>query len=162
MPTPRSHTFVLLAAVALAWVSGCREPKPTFDPDLDRVLKPFPQAGPGEVRHVFEVPVEADESLLQVELIGGQIREIDCNQHWLAGEFETVGLDGWGYDFYRFVSDGAMTSTKMGCGNQPLEAKLVTATPLTLPYNSRMPIVVYAPEGYAIHYRIYRGGPLRP
>ena len=33
--------------------------------------------------------------------------------------------------------------------------KFVTAPSLLVPYNSRLPIVVYVPEGYEVRYRIW-------
>lgn len=36
--------------------------------------------------------------------------------------------------------------------------KFVSGTPLLIRYNSRLPIVVYAPEGYEIKYRIWTAG----
>jgi ecotin len=36
--------------------------------------------------------------------------------------------------------------------------QFVSGTPLLIRYNSRLPIVVYAPEGYEIKYRTWTAG----
>jgi ecotin len=38
----------------------------------------------------------------------------------------------------------------------PQVKTFVTASPLYVPYNSRLPIVVYAPAGYEVRYRIWQ------
>ena len=38
----------------------------------------------------------------------------------------------------------------------PKVKAFVTAAPLQIRYNSRLPIVVYVPEGYEIRYRIWQ------
>jgi ecotin len=37
----------------------------------------------------------------------------------------------------------------------PKVTQFVTTAPLLIPYNSRLPIVVYIPEGYEVRYRIW-------
>jgi ecotin len=52
-----------------------------------------------------------------------------------------------------------MMSTMMAApeGSEKVE-RFVPGSPLLIRYNSRLPIVVYAPEGYEIRYRIWAAG----
>jgi ecotin len=65
-------------------------------------------------------------------------------------------LEGWGYTYYEFSGTGQVASTLMAPppGAEPVAA-FVQGTPLTVRYNSRLPIVIYAPDGYEIRYRIW-------
>ena len=40
----------------------------------------------------------------------------------------------------------------------PTVDKFVSAQPQLVRYNSRLPLVVYAPEGYEVRYRIWKAG----
>lgn len=118
-------------------------------------LEPFPAAKDGMVRYVIEVPKKSDESKFQVEIIPGKMMMVDCNHHTLIGNLEEKDLQGWGYTYYEFTSDGQTISTMMAC-NQPNENKFITAKSMIVRYNSKLPIVVYAPAGYDIKYRIWK------
>ena len=37
----------------------------------------------------------------------------------------------------------------------PQVKKFVTAAPIKIRYNSRLPVVIYVPEGYEVRYRIW-------
>ena len=50
------------------------------------IIKPYPQAGEGQQRHVIEVPPQANEADYRVELIAGKTLDVDCNQQHLAGQ----------------------------------------------------------------------------
>jgi len=155
---------VVVIGLALLGPSACtRDREPAIDPDSLRELEPFPPAEAGRVRHVFFLPAygEEAEQVMRVELVGGKLLEVDCNLHFLGGVFVPTNLEGWGYTYYMYESEGRTSSTRMGCGGAPLETKLVLGESLMIDYNSRLPIVVYAPEGYVIRYRIFRGGELR-
>ena len=162
---PHRRDSLSALVVALTLASGChRGPEVTFDPDAKRNVDPFPQAEAGHTRHVFFLPVEGEnvEPNMRVELVGAKEIEVDCNLHILGGEFERISLEGWGYGYYVFHSEGRYLSTRVGCGGQPWTLQLVTAPSEMIDYNSRLPIIVYAPEEYVIRYRIYRGGELLP
>ncbi|MDR1717875.1 MAG: serine protease inhibitor ecotin [Dysgonomonas sp.] len=123
--------------------------------DIEKVLAPFPNAGEGMVRHVIEMKKKSDESLYKVEIIPGKVMSVDCNHHSLMGKLEEKDLQGWGYTYYEFTSDGQTRSTMMAC-NKPNENKFVSGQTLIVRYNSKLPIVVYAPKGYEVKYRIWK------
>lgn len=139
-----------LVGVAIA---GCA----TAAPDD---LKPFPEAVEGEARHVIRLPALDDEMAAKVELLVGKDLEVDCNQHWFGGSLTTEVADGWGYSYYRVDRIGGPASTLKACPEGSKEVRFVHVRldqPL-LRYNSRLPIVVYAPEGFEVRYRIWQAG----
>ncbi|MFV0420118.1 MAG: serine protease inhibitor ecotin [Dysgonomonas sp.] len=123
--------------------------------EMEKVLEPFPKAEAGVVRHVIELKKKSDESKFMVEIIPGKVMSVDCNIHRLMGKIEEKNLDGWGYSYYEFRSDGRTSSTLMGC-NKPNENKFVSGETKIVRYNSKLPIVVYTPEGYDVKYRIWK------
>lgn len=124
---------------------------------LDEMLKPFPQASEGMVRHVIDLPKKSDESMYKVEIVPGKTMSVDCNNHRLSGTLTEKDLEGWGYNYYEFSSDGKTISTMKAC-NQPNKIKFVSGQTLTVRYNSKLPIVIYAPKGFDIKYRIWKAG----
>lgn len=121
-------------------------------------LKPFPPAEPGVVRHVVRLPAADDESRLKVELIVGKDMQIDCNQHWFGGTFEREVVAGWGYSMYRLSDVAGPASTMMAC--PPGEERRTAFVTVRLDdpfvrYNSKLPIVVYVPDGFSVRYRVW-------
>ena len=123
-------------------------------------LKAFPEAEEGKERFVIVLPhVErvADNNL-KVELIPGKTMQTDgVNQMRHGSILEAKPLQGWGYTFYEVVGKDVAMSTMMAVpeGAEKKE-QFVPGEPLLIRYNSRLPIVVYAPKGYEIRYRIWR------
>lgn len=113
-------------------------------------------------RFVIYVDQKADESLFSVELIAGKTMEVDCNRHRLMGEFVQETVDGWGYNYYVFETEGHVASTMMACPDGKKTEKLITtAEGLDVRYNSRLPIVVYLPKGYELKYKIWSAGEIQ-
>lgn len=125
--------------------------------ERESVLAPFPAAPQGMVRHVIYVDSKSDEGIYKIEIIPGKVMNVDNNLHRLMGEIEEKTVEGWGYTYYVFTSNGQTASTLMA-STGPKTDKFVSSQPLMLRYNSKMPVVVYAPEGFDIHYRIWKAG----
>jgi len=123
--------------------------------DAEKVLEPFPKAAEGMVRHVIQLKKKSDESKFMVEIIPGKVMSVDCNIHRLMGKLEEKDLQGWGYTYYDFTSNGQTTSTMMAC-NKPNENKFVSGETKIVRYNSKLPIVIYAPQGFEVKYRIWK------
>ena len=111
----------------------------------------------GYVKHVLYLPeLDAkDEINRKVEIIPGIIRNVDCNDHILNGNFESAQVEGFGYDYWIFQSNGTFGSTKMACQDNKLSEKFISGDKKILTYNSRLPIVVYTPAGYEMKYKIW-------
>jgi ecotin len=120
-------------------------------------LAAWPPAGAGETRFVIRLPALEDESSHRVELEIGKEMEIDCNRHWFGGTFERQVVSGWGYPMYRLGDVAGPASTMMAC---PGESKRTAFVHLRLEdpflgYNSKLPIVVYVPDGFVVRYRTW-------
>jgi len=125
-------------------------------------LKAFPPAGEGMVRHVLQLPKQADESAYKVELIAGKTVQVDgVNRYFFAGRIEKETVKGWGFTLYRLGALGPMAGTLMAVAPEaPKAARFVAlgGEPTLIRYNSRVPVVVYAPEGVELRYRIWAAG----
>lgn len=91
----------------------------------------------------------------------GKYLETDgVNRVRLSGSVEEKTLQGWGYHYYVATSDGAAASTRMApLGDSPPSLQFVGMQPLLVRYNSRLPCVVYVPEGFAVRYRLWKAEP---
>lgn len=125
-------------------------------------LKAFPAAGKGMARYVLHLPAQNDESAFRVELIVGRTVQVDeRNRHFFAGRIQAESIKGWGYTRYWVDKLVAMAGTRMAFDpNAPRVDRFVTlgGEPYLIRYNSRMPIVVYVPEGVEVRYRIWSAG----
>lgn len=125
-------------------------------------LAAFPPAEPGMVRHVIELPPADDESALKVELqLGKTIRTDAANRYFFAGRLESESLPGWGYERHILRQLGPLAGTLMAPDPAaPSVDRFVTLAGEVklLRYNSRLPLVVYVPEGVEVRYRLWRAG----
>ena len=147
--------LLAMALVSFAGVASAQSKK--VMEEREKLLSPYPQAEAGMVRHVIFLDKKADESLFKVEIVPGKVMNVDCNLHTLMGQLEEKDVQGWGYTYYNFTSNGQTRSTMMAC-NEPNKDRFVSAQTQLVRYNSKLPIVVYAPEGYGIKYRIWKAG----
>ena len=119
--------------------------------DEDKNMKAFPPAEQGMTRHVLKLPAHADESALKVELIVGKTVQLDkANTYFFAGKIEEQNIEGWGFPKYVVGKLGPMAGTRMGVDPAaPKVDRFVTlgGGPYLIRYNSRLPVVVYVPEG---------------
>jgi ecotin len=126
-------------------------------------LKAFPAAGEGMVRFVIALPHKerGEEDDFKVELIAGREMMTDgVNRVRLGSTIEPRDLQGWGYTYYEVTGSGETISTLMAPPEgAPQVRSFVSGTPLLIRYNSRLPVVVYAPQGYQIRYRIWTAPP---
>jgi ecotin len=129
--------------------------------DLYRELKAFPPAGEGMTRFVITLPPQADEDLLKVQLLVGKTVKLDPqNRYFFGGRLEMETIQGWGYDRYVLKSLGPMAGTLMAVDpNVPKIDRFITlgGEPKLLRYNSRLPLVIYVPDGVEVRYRLWRG-----
>ncbi len=123
----------------------------------------FPPADPGMQRYMLQLPQQTDESAFKVELIVGKTVAVDPgNRYFFAGRIQEETLSGWGFPLYKISTLGPMAGTRMAIDpNTPTVNRLVTlgGDPYLIRYNSRLPIVVYAPEEAEVRYRIWSAAP---
>jgi len=121
-------------------------------------MEPYPAARDGFDRMVFRVPPAEDESARKVEIIVGKTLPVDCNRTSFGGELERRVAEGWGYPYFVIEKIGGPMSTRMAC---PPEAEKsdefvsVGGDGFLQRYNSKLPVVVYVPEGFEVRYRIW-------
>ena len=123
-------------------------------------LKAFPLAKAGMQSFVIELPLKerGEEDAFKVELLPGKMMTTDCvNLVHLGTRIEAKPLKGWGYTYYEVTGKDISMSTMMGvpAGTQSIKV-FVAGQSLMIRYNSRLPIVIYAPQGHQIKYRIWR------
>ncbi|MFP6886610.1 MAG: ecotin family protein [Opitutales bacterium] len=122
-------------------------------------LKPFPKAKKGMERFVIALPEKkrGEDAGFKVELIPGKTMMTDGVNHYFMGTtLEPKNLQGWGYTYYEIKGGHGVASTLIGIPeDQPQVEKFVQGKPLLIRYNSRLPIVIFAPKGFEIKYRIW-------
>lgn len=120
-------------------------------------LKLFPPAKAGMERFVIVLPHKerGEEDAFRVELMPGKMMKTDgTNLYSLGNILAEKNLEGFGYSFYE-ISEGPVRMTAMRPGPNPVN-KFVSGQSHHTNYNSRLPIVIYAPAGYEIRYRIWK------
>ena len=147
---------LLSLAVLIALVSTSRAD------EAERYLKAFPPAGEGQTRFVIMLPHKerGEDSNFQVEIfVGKEMLTDGVNQVRLGGKIESKPLEGWGFTYYQFDKFGPAASTLIGVPpGTPMVMKFVAVPSITIAYNSRIPLVVYVPEGGEVRYRIWKAG----
>lgn len=138
--------FVLAALLPLSACAAAPE-----------AMKPYPAAEKGFSRQVIQLQPKTDESAYKVEIIAGKTLPVDCNNHWFGGSLQEKTVEGWGYSYYRLDSVSGPMSTLMAC---PETSKKTAFVPVRgeaflLRYNSKLPIVVYVPEGFSVRYKLW-------
>lgn len=121
-------------------------------------IKMFPQPAAGEQRVAIALPALENEGDARVELMIGKTLQTDCNQHWFGGELTAADVKGWGYTYYRLTDVKGPASTLMACPGQVPQQRFVQVRGdgQLLRYNSRLPLVVYVPDGFDVRYRVWR------
>lgn len=121
-------------------------------------MSPYPAPKPGYRRMVFFLPVLSDEENHKVEIIVGKMLHVDCNKHWFIGHLSEELARGWGYTYFSLNLVTGPTSTLLAC--PPKQQDRLTFVPVVsdeglLPYNSKLPMVVYVPSEFEVHYQIW-------
>ena len=148
----KALTMTLVTAFSFATVACATGPTPELSSVAD-----FPAASEGQARHVIWLAEQPHEELLKVEIVPGKLMMTDCNTRGLMGDFTKKDLSGWGYSYYQLDNVAGPIATMMACpDNTKKEAFVpVQGDNFILGYNSKLPVVVYAPKGVEVRYRIW-------
>lgn len=124
-------------------------------------LDAFPAPEANYERHVIRLPVGDYENNLKIELLAGKVEEVDCNLTHYSGQITEETLEGWGYNYYVLSDLTGPVSTRMACPDdeKSLQFVPVLSSGSLLQYNSRLPVVVYLPEGLELRWRTWVATP---
>ena len=126
-------------------------------------MKAFPPPDQGQIRYVILLAEQDNELNYQVELIVGQTVKIDeTNQYFFGGQIKKENIVGWGFTRYVVSELGPMAGTLMAVDpNAPKVDRFIRlgGEPYLIRYNSRLPVVVYVPEGVEVRFRIWQANP---
>jgi ecotin len=121
-------------------------------------IKPYPPAEEGYKRMVINLPLLVDEDAHKLELIIGKTIKVDCNHHWFGGQLTEEVAKGWGYTYFILKSVQGLASTLMACPPEMKDQETfvqVRGDGNLLRYNSKLPMVVYVPIDFEVHYKIW-------
>lgn len=133
-----------------------QNPNQSVNSEAAKQLEFFPQTKEEYDRYVIYLPKLDNEETVRLELIPGITKEVDCNKHWLMGDFDTETVDGMGYDYMVFESTGDIASTRMACPDNELTEKFIAAQGHFGRYNSNLPVVVFVPKGVELKYKTWK------
>jgi ecotin len=126
-------------------------------------LAAYPPPEPGTVRYVVRLPRQDDESRLKVELVAGRTVRIDArNRYFFAGKIAPETIPGWGFTRHVVSPLGPMAGTLMAIDpGEPKVDRFVSlgGEPYLVGYFSGTPLVVYAPAGVEVRWRIWTASP---
>ncbi len=128
-------------------------------------MKAFPPAEKGMMRYVLQLPEQKVESASKVELIVGKSVMVDKNRYFFGGKITKQTIKGWGFTRYIVNELGPMAGSLMAANpNTPKTKRFITlgGEPYLIRYNSRLPVVIYVPEGVEVRYRIWSAGETKP
>jgi ecotin len=154
-----------MKSIVMSMLAACMAvfPAAAEKTEAERNLKAFPDADEGMARHVLMLPAEDREDSLRVELIIGKTVSTDgVNSHFFGGNLQEVVIEGWGFTRHVLAQLGPMAGTLIAVDpGVPRVDRFITlgGEPRLLRYNSRLPLVVYVPDGVEVRYRIWHAGP---
>jgi len=122
-------------------------------------MKAFPPPQKGMTRYVVNLPEQEDEHAFKVELIAGKTVYLDKgNRYFFGGRIIAENIKGWGFTRYTLKQLGPMVGTRMAVDpSAPKVDRFIAlgGEPYLVRYNSRLPLVVYVPEGVQVRYRVW-------
>jgi ecotin len=150
-------TYSLVIAVMGVWLGLSQTTIAQTQSESEKNLAAFPAAKDGMHRAVIHLPALPVEDDARLEIIAGRTATIDCNISWFGGSLIAATIDGWGFDYYTLHADGPMVQTRKACpeGSRHEAFVPVRGEGFMLRYNSRLPVVIYAKDGFEIRYRVW-------
>lgn len=120
-------------------------------------VAPYPEATADQKRYAIFLEPKEKEELFKVELVFGKTIEVDsCNRYMIGGSVDQKTLEGFGYDYFVVEQVGMPASTMMACQDNKKHQAFVPLTTQTFTrYNSKLPLVVYAPKDVEVRYRLW-------
>jgi ecotin len=117
-------------------------------------MSEFPAAEPGLQRYAITLRPQRNEANWMVEFYAGKMMEVDCNRHSFGDNIAEKQVPA-GYAYWTVNPDAPVTATRRGCINTPRRTVFVSGRTVQQRYNSQTPVVVYAPAGFQVRYRLW-------
>jgi ecotin len=156
--TPRLAlaAFAALTATAVASLAG--NAAGTGD-NSQSYLAEYPASQKGLTRFVLHLPVREKEADLKVEFFAGLQQEWSCNRPFMQTEIKTRDVKGWGFKYFIASWDGKFASNLVAClGSEVKETSFIHGSGTLIDYNSKLPVVVFAPKDLSVRFRIWNAG----
>ncbi|WP_413111718.1 ecotin family protein [Thaumasiovibrio sp. DFM-14] len=103
--------------------------------------------------HAFSLDSRENENDSLLQVVARKQVEADCNVRNLSVAVEKKSLEGWGYPYYVVTESPARGTTLLPC---EVEVRLLESARGELyRYNSKVPLVIYAPADMDIDYRVW-------
>lgn len=118
----------------------------------------FPAPTQGITQYVFTLPVQENDQHFKIEIVAGETLLADCNRIMIGADLDEKNLEGWGYPYFTIDDVSEPASTMMGCQDVQKTQKFVEFNlqdGAMMRYNSKLPLVVYAPDDVTVGYRIW-------
>lgn len=130
-------------------------------------MKPYPAARPGQRRLTIHLPQKPNEASLKVELTPGRQMRVDCSVSNYIGQLVKKTAQGWGFTYYEVAGIRGPIQSRRCPSGQITQGFIPVhiASNSVIAYNSKLPIVVYVPNGFDVKYRVLvpqQGGLARP
>jgi ecotin len=155
----KSFCAVGLATAVVLSAMAAFAATPAANPQADKNMKAFPPAADGQTRFVLQLPQADNENSMKVEIIVGKTVQTDAvNSYFFGGKIEAQNVEGWGFTKYVVAQLGPMAGTLMapppGAGKVDRFVAL-GGEPYLVRYNSKLPLVIYVPQGVEVRYKIW-------
>jgi len=158
----KNSTYAVLLLTGVLF-NGCQpsdmnDTQPSPQETKSQKQIPWPAPNSEQNRFIINLPTVQNSQSNEVELIIGKDMKVDtCNQFFFGGSLQKETLQGWGYDYYVAKPTG-MTGTRRACLDNKQVTKFVqmhTRDNMKVRYNSKLPIVVYAPKDFKVSYKLW-------
>jgi len=152
----RLPVLVCLLSLAVAAAPEATSKRPDDDSHWQ---KAYPVAKAGQRRVVIHLEAKPDEDDWKVEVLVGKTMLTDgVNNVGLGGRVEEKTVEGWGYTYLEAPESKGAWSTRIGVppDKKPVETFVTYPAYGPFRYNSRLPVVVYVPQGYEVRYRFWK------
>lgn len=121
-------------------------------------IKAYKPAAAGTLRHVITLPKLEDNQAAKLEIVAGKTLVLggkaECS---FGGEIVESNIEGWGFTRID-VTLGELNGAQPDPQGETRKFVTLGAEAKFFRYNSRLPLVVYAPQGVEIRYRVWQPG----
>ncbi len=139
--------------------SFLQENKKSETKELKKILSYYPIEIEGWKRDVIYLPKMANqnqEDEYKVEIIPTEECNLDCSTYRLLGRFKEQNIEGMGFPYFIFLTNGTVLTEKFNCSKNSRKNKTVVAQGKLLNYNSNLPIVVFVPTKINLKYKVWK------